>query len=372
MKYWRGYLVAGIVGACTLALTAFAKSHRVLVDMIFPYISRMITGGTAEWSAAVPFCMWQALLVFAILALATLVTVAIVLHWNLLRISGWIAAVVSVVIFLNVGIFGINQYAGPIADDIHLTANKYAIDELENAGKYYLEEAIKAYDSLPVDASVGSAYVPADFDTMAKQAADGFDALVYNKKYSVFAGSTVPVKKLGWAGYYTDKRTTGVTVYLTGEAAVNPNLPDILLPFAMCHEMAHRMSVASDVDANFTAFLACTNNPDPYFVYSGYLNAYRYCLKALQSFNSQTATSAVNNLKTIQGGRFTEDLKAIDDFYKDSESAVDFRENIQLLVSWYIQEIYLPQHIDDEDVPMFDPMDENQVDLDGYVNAPKK
>ena len=361
MKYWRGFLVAGIIGACTWGLTTFAKTHRTLVDMIFPYISRMITGGTAEWSSSVSFCVWQALLVFGILTVATLIGLAIILRWNFFRVSGWISAVVSLVVFFHVGIFGLNQYAGSLADDIYLKVTAYDILELEDAGEYYLEEAIKAYNKLPENNSHS-------FEELANKAGDGFKSLVYDKKLSVFAGSTLPVKQLGWADYYTDKGTTGVTILLTGESAVNPNMPRILLPYAMCHEMAHRMSIASDTDANFTAFLACVNNPDPYFVYSGYLNAYRYCLRALQSFTSDKAVSAVANLTARQNGRFSQDMNAIDAFYQKNESVVNTRENVQLLVSWYIQEIYLPQHIDDTDEPKFDPMDESQINLDGYVN----
>ena len=147
MKYWRGFLVAGIIGACTWGLTTFAKTHRTLVDMIFPYISRMITGGTAEWSSTVSFCVWQALLVFGILTVATLIGLAIILRWNFFRVSGWISAVVSLVVFFHVGIFGLNQYAGSLADDIYLKVTAYDILELEDAGEYYLEEAIKAYNS---------------------------------------------------------------------------------------------------------------------------------------------------------------------------------------------------------------------------------
>ncbi len=361
MKYWRGFLVAGIIGACTWGLTTFAETHRTLIDMIFPYISRMIIGGTADWSAAVSFCVWQALLVFAILAVAAIIALACILRWNFFRVAGWISVIVSMVIFFNVGIFGINEYAGPLADDIYLKVTTYDILELEDAGEYYLEEAIKAYNKLPDNKTY-------NFEDLANKAGDGFQSLVYDKKLSVFAGSTVPVKKLGWAGYYTGKRTTGVTVLLTGESAVNPNIPGVLLPYAMCHEMAHRMSIASDTDANFAAFLACANNSDPYFVYSGYLNAYRYCLRALQSFSSEKAIAAVSNLTAKQSGRFSKDLSAIDGFYKNSENVTDYRENVQLLVSWYIQEVYLPQHIDDTEEPKFDPMDESQVNLDGYVN----
>ena len=368
MKYWRGYLVAGLIAACTLGFTAFAKSHRVLVDMIFPYVSRMITGGTAEWSAAVPFCMWQALLVFAVLVFAAILTLTIILKWNFLRVSGWMAAVVSLVLFFHIGIFGINRYAGALADDIHLKVTNYDITELEDAAQHYLDEAIKAHTLIKESPQ----HISTEFNTLAKQAANGFEALVYEEKMSVFAGSTVPVKKLGWAGYFTGSSTTGMTVNVTGESAVNPDIPPILLPYAMCHEMAHRMSIFSDRDAIFSAFLACTHNDNPYFVYSGYLNAYRYCLKALQSYNSEAAQAAVGGLQKKQGNLFKDDLAAIDGFYKNTEKASDFRENVQLLVSWYIQEIYLPQHIDDTEEPKFDPMDEEQVNLDGYVNGTKK
>ena len=103
-------------------------------------------------------------------------------------------------------------------------------------------------------------------------------------------------------------------------------------------------------------------------LYSGYLNAYRYCLRALQSFTSDKAVSAVANLTARQNGRLSQDMNAIDAFYQKNESVVNTRENVQLLVSWYIQEFYLPQHIDDTDEPKFDPMDESQINLDGYVN----
>jgi hypothetical protein len=369
LKYWRGFLVAGIIAACTWGLTTFAQTHTTLIDMIFPYVSRMITGGTAQWSASVSFCMWQALLIFAVLGCCSLVALAIVLRWNVLQISGWITAVISLIVFLNTGIFGMNNYAGPLADDINLNVSSYEISELEDAAKYYLEEAIKARDQIPTDAYVGAEVVFPDFDTLAQQAEDGFHSLVYDEKLSVFAGSMVPVKKLGWKGYYTGNSTTGVTVHLTGEAAVNPDVPGILLPFAICHEMSHRMSIASDRDANFSAFLACTHNQDPFFAYSGYVNAYRYCLKALKSFGSESATAAVARLEALENGRFAQEISTIDSFYKNSEDATEFRGNVQLLVSWYIQEVYLPDHMDEE-VPSFDPLDETQVDLNGFVNGP--
>ena len=362
MKYWRGFLVAGILGACTWGLLEFAKTHTVLIDMVFPYISRMICSSAAQWSASVSFCLWQVLLVGIVVGVLAFIALAVALRWNILQVTGWIAAVASLVVLFHTGIFGMNKYSGPLADDIHLEIAEYDFVQLEKAATYYLENAM-AMEQV-ILAAGGSA---PDFEALAEIAWKGYDSLVYKNCYSVFAGSHLPVKKLGWKSYYTKNGITGVTVSLTGEAAVNPNVPEALLPFAICHEMAHRMSIHHNRDANLAAFLGCRANENPYFAYSGYLNAYRYCYNALKSFSSDAAISATSKLTAMESAKIVADLNAIDNFYQGAEDTTTYRENVQLLVSWYLQEIYFPVYGDDS--PDFDPMDETQVDLSGNVNA---
>ncbi len=362
MKYWRGFLVAGILGACTWALLEFAKTHTVLIDMVFPYISRMICSSAAQWSASVSFCLWQVLLVGIGVGVLAFIALAVALRWNIIQVTGWITAVVSLVVLFNTGIFGMNKYSGPLADDIYLEVTDYDIVQLEKAATYYLENARSMEQSILFAGGTAP-----DFDALAENAWKGYDSLVYKNSYSVFAGSHVPVKKLGWQSYYTKNGITGVTVPLTGEAAVNPNVPDALLPFAICHEMAHRMSIHSDRDANLAAFLGCRANENPYFAYSGYLNAYRYCYNALHSFSSEAAVSAVANLNAMASEKILADIAKIDNFYQGAENSTTYRENVQLFVSWYLQEIYFP--IYGNNGPTFDPLDETQVDLSGNVNA---
>ena len=40
MKYWFGYLTAGIFGAITWVLMQFGQRFSTLVDMIYPYVIR--------------------------------------------------------------------------------------------------------------------------------------------------------------------------------------------------------------------------------------------------------------------------------------------------------------------------------------------
>ena len=55
MKYWRGYLVAAILGAITWGVTVLAKKFTTLVDMVYPYLTRTIQNFLADWSSAVSF-----------------------------------------------------------------------------------------------------------------------------------------------------------------------------------------------------------------------------------------------------------------------------------------------------------------------------
>ena len=363
MKYWRGYLTAGILLACTWALREFAKAHSVLVDMIYPYVTRMAQVFLSGWSSGVNFCVWQMLLLALIGLILASAVLMVILKWNPVRWGGWVCAVLAAVVFLNTGLYSLNQFSGPLSEDIRLEETDYNIVELENAAAYYRDQANALADQLPRD--VKGDVMFADFKTLALQATKGFESLVYEKSLSVFAGPMEPVKKLGWAGRYTANGVTGVTVGLTGEAAVNPQTPPVLLPFAICREMARRSSIAIERDASFAACLACKENADSQFQYSGLLMSYRYCLKALVELDKVTGEGAAARVIAGESASLTRDLATCDRFY--GNNPMKDAKACDLLVSWHIQEIVLPTQVEEEEG--FNPLDKTQVDLSDNPNA---
>ena len=76
---------------------------------------------------------------------------------------------------------------------------------------------------------------------------------------------------------------SGVYTMFTGEANLNVNYPDYVLPYTAAHELAHQRGIAREDEANFVAFLVCMASDDPYIRYSGYLNMYEYVSSALYS-----------------------------------------------------------------------------------------
>lgn len=379
MKYWRGYLVAAIVAACSWGLIEFAQSHWLLVDMIYPYLSRMIQSFLAGWSGGVGFCLWQVLvLVLAVGALASIVMM-IVWKWNPIQWFGWITAVVSLVFFLNTVLFGLNDYAGPLAQDLRLDVSAYTISELEEAGKFYQDEANKLASQITRDGSGQPLY--SDFATLAQQASEGFETQTYTLSNSVFAGSTEPVKELGWSDFFSARGITGMTVGITGEAAVNPQTPAVGLPFAICRQMAQRMCITNDQDAAFAAFLACDANSSAEFRYSAYFMAYRYCYNALASMNTGVAQAAAQKLQAGENPLLAQDVASYnasfaangDNAYAepnpDAPADAPVRSNVaDLLTAWHIQEYVIPTLTEQE--ALFDPLDETQVDLSGLPHGP--
>ena len=388
MKYWFGYLTAGIFAAITWVLMYFGKRFATLVDMVYPYVMRALQSLLAQWTASVDFPVWQLLaVVLGVLILASVVLM-IVLKWNPIQWFGWVLAVFSCIYLCHMLVWGLNYYAGDLADDMRLEMASYTLEELTEATEYYRDKANDLAQQVNRDGSSNVQF--SDFNTLAEKAGEGFEVLTYEYHYPVFAGSRVPVKKLGWADMYTSMGITGVTFGLTGEACVNSQIPDVALPFTMCHEMAHRMCIAPERDANFAGFLACSVHSDVEFQYSAYFMAFRYCYNALNSVNTQSAAAAAARVSNGVSDLLRADMNVYSNFFRShqDDSATRFADNVNdtylkvsgdasgvasygevcdLLVSWHIQTVVLPS-ITVKESP-FDPYDETQVDLSGIVNA---
>ena len=71
---------------------------------------------------------------------------------------------------------------------------------------------------------------------------------------------------------------SGIYFPFTAEANVNGDIPAIIQPFVIAHEMAHQKAIAPENEANFSAYLAGINSNDISFQFSAKYAALRYCL----------------------------------------------------------------------------------------------
>ena len=388
MKYWRGYLAAAIFAAISWGFVSFAKAHPVMIDMVYPYLTRIYISSMVGWSAGTSACIWQVLLILGVIAIIATAVLMVVLKWNFGQWLGWVLAVVFGINMLTTVSYELNAYASPLADDIRLNIADYTVSELNEATLFFRDQANALAATL--ERNEDGSIKTGTFEELAATAYEGFDVLTYDKAISVFASNPVPVKKLTMSGLFTAKGDSGMTVALTGESAVNPNVPAACLPFAMCKELSHRISIYTEADANFAAFLACLNHSNDVYRYSGYLMAYYYCYEAIASIPTSTAQACAANTKKGVTEQMKQDLDAVFDFYGEAKSSANvqatanitasdsevtlisfssYSDVADLFASWYIQEYILPVYEEEHPVEEFDPYDESKVDLTGLVNA---
>ena len=388
MKYWFGYLTAGIFAAITWVLLQFGQKYTTLVDMVYPYVIRNVQNYLAQWTSIVAYPIWQLLAIALLVVILATLVLTVILKRNLIQWAGWVLAVFAAIFMLHTLLWGLSYHTGDLSEDLRLDVSSYNLEELTEATEYYRDKAMELAAQVNRDAQGNVEF--AEFDVLAANAGKGFEILTYQKHYPVFAGSKLPVKQLGWADLYSAMGITGVTFGLTGEAAVNPQIPDVTLPFTMIHEMAHRMCIANERDANFTGFLACSVHPDLEFQYSGYFMAYRYCYNALAGVSHPSAAAAAARVQQGVSQQLQQDMDYYTQFFysKKNDMATNFADTLNdaylktsgdnggiasygqvcdLLVSWHIQTVVLPSITVEES--HFDPYDENQIDLSGIVNA---
>lgn len=88
------------------------------------------------------------------------------------------------------------------------------------------------------------------------------------------------MQRMGVDGYYNP---------FTGEGQINKELPVYMMPFTVCHEMAHQAGIAAEGDANLMAYAIGTVVNDPVFLYSAYLNLWLYANNRLYRYDTVLA-----------------------------------------------------------------------------------
>ncbi|EON78881.1 hypothetical protein ADIS_0778 [Lunatimonas lonarensis] len=110
------------------------------------------------------------------------------------------------------------------------------------------------------------------------------------------------------AGFMRHMGIYGIYFPFTGESYLDPSLHALEKPFTIAHEMAHSYGVTDEGEANFIAWVICTNSESMLLKYSGQLKLLRYQLNDLyrinpDSYRDFTATlpvGVVNDLASIR------------------------------------------------------------------------
>lgn len=89
------------------------------------------------------------------------------------------------------------------------------------------------------------------------------------------------------AGFMRRMGILGIYFPFTGESYIDPTLHPLEKPFTIAHEMAHSYGVTDEGEANFIAWVICSNSDDPLLQYSGQLRLLRYQLNDLYRMSKE-------------------------------------------------------------------------------------
>ncbi|HMT95378.1 MAG TPA: DUF3810 domain-containing protein [Ferruginibacter sp.] len=106
----------------------------------------------------------------------------------------------------------------------------------------------------------------------------------------------VSIKPGLWGNWQSYTGISGYYNPFTGEAQMNMHLPDFILPYTACHEVAHQLGYAKEMEANFVGYIAAVSSKDTLFHYSAYIDLFMYANMSLYFSDSSFARICRNDL----------------------------------------------------------------------------
>ncbi|RYD75787.1 MAG: DUF3810 domain-containing protein [Sphingobacteriales bacterium] len=198
-----------------------------------------------------------------------------IIYWQRLKVFIYNTAITLAVIYIVFNIFwGINYNRTGIAAQLGLPEQKYTTAELRQINCLLLERVNESKKSL---IRKGEPYP--DSKALFEKVSLAYQVLAKEHKFLQYQPVSLKPSMWGWFGNYAG--FTGYYNPFTGEAQVNTTIPKFLQPFTTCHEVAHQIGYAKEMEANFVGYLAAKASPDTLLHYSVYLDLFTYANRNL-------------------------------------------------------------------------------------------
>ena len=166
---------------------------------------------------------------------------------------------------------------------------------------------------------------------------DAYKNISRNYPFLRYRPSSIKSSMWGWLGNYTG--FTGYYNPFTGEAQLNTSIPKFLQPFVACHEVAHQLGYAKEMEANFVGYLAAANSDNSLFHYSVYLNMFTYANRNLYF----TDSTAAKNYRKLLSPEVVADLKEWAEFNRKHQSIAE--PIVRFIYGIYLQRNKQPEGI---------------------------
>ncbi len=186
-------------------------------------------------------------------------------------------------------LWGLNNYRIPLSTQLDLQQG-YTNEELTSLTREIIHQT-NALQLLLTQDSLREVVISVDKKQILKDAELGIHRLSESTQWYTYGNQkakgslySLPLTYMGFSGYVNP---------FTLEAQVNTKIPTSTFVVTASHEIAHQIGYAKESEANFIGFLAAKQQTDLHYQYSANIFALRYCLKALESEESELNFKAI-------------------------------------------------------------------------------
>ena len=202
-------------------------------------------------------------------------------------------AIVSAFFTLFVFTYGTGYHGSTLDQKLGIEKTKVSKDRLSSAALLLTDQVNEL--SMDVDYIYDSfSVMPYTFEEMNDKLNDAYAAAA--KEYDFLLSYSSKLKPVMISEGMSYAHLLGMYTYYTGEANINVNSPDYILPFTCAHEMSHQRGVSREDEANFMAYLVCQRSDDLYIRYCGSLNLLEYVYDALYSADKDAYYAVLRRL----------------------------------------------------------------------------
>lgn len=252
-------------------------------------ISPIIRITLAKLTGWIPFSLTELILMLLPIIIGVIVYFGVKKYsssWRNVGIFCLIVLSVAAYVFSTFTLGFVPAYRGSTLDKkMGLDKQPVSADELYLTTQIVINNLNEIVDDIEFREKGDFSVMPYGYSELNDKLIEAYDKA--SEKYDFIQSFDSNVKRIMLSEPMTYTHISGVYTFFTGEANINTNFPDYTIPFTAAHELAHQRGIAREDEANFVAFLVCSEADDAYIRYSAYLNLFEYLAGPLSRANSQ-------------------------------------------------------------------------------------
>lgn len=343
-RYINRWAIPASIIIFTFLANITAGLFPVFVENVYSrYISRYSMGILSMVTGIAPFSVAEIVIVCIILSVVAFIACVIIKVIKKKELTGFLknaayitALVVSIMYFIYTSFWSINYHRMSIAASAGLDVNSATFSDLVSLAKHTVKKAALIRNEMSEN-SDGIAVLKYSISDTLANACEGFKLSPI--PLNMFGISWVRPKKVVLSKLMSVFGIEGFFFPYTGEPNINTDIPSFMIPFAACHETAHLLGYAREEEANYIAFIACRNNPDTDYRYSGRLNELIYILNAIYEIDEEKWSEIRGNLPPPMH----RDLVSINNYWVSYDSVLQD-------VSEAVNDVYLRSNFQTEGI----------------------